>query len=54
MSAGVGGPWGWEDVTIYMKRIRKLLLEASRGHQACGTVSLPRSTNEPVADRHAL
>src|SRR5712692_2078240 len=34
ISAGVGGPGGWDDVTIYMKRILGTPLEASRGHRA--------------------
>src|SRR5882724_3174185 len=52
MSAGVGPRIGSRAVTIYMKRMAKLLFEASRG--ACGTVSLFRTTNETPADRQGF
>src|SRR6202521_2629382 len=39
ISAGVGGPGGWDDVTIYMKRILGTPLEASRGHRAPSELS---------------
>jgi hypothetical protein len=49
MSAGVGPRIGWDVVTIYMKRMAKLLFEASR--RICGTVSLLETTNEAAANR---
>jgi hypothetical protein len=54
MSAGVGPLIGWEEVTIYMKRIEKLLFEASQGQPARGNCPAIWTTNGIAGNRRGF
>src|SRR5438552_16253157 len=52
MDAG-GGAGAWDEVTIDMKRMQKLLFEARSGKERRKSVSLQDTTIQPAPDRHA-
>ena len=54
ISAGVGPRIGWDEVTIYMKRMEKLPLRRAAAVIARKTVSLWETTNGKPADRQAF
>jgi hypothetical protein len=54
IKAGVGPRMGWDEVTIYMKRMVELPLRRVAAMIARKTVSLWETTNGRKADRQAL
>jgi hypothetical protein len=54
IKAGVGPRMGWDEVTIYMKRMVELPLRRVAAVIARKTVSLWETTNGKTADRQAF